>query len=190
MRHKIKSGDSLLKLAHQYHTTTDIISQVNELKGNVIRAGEYLVIPVALKSLDFYSLSQEQRLADRQSKHISGTYQVKHTVKSGDTMWDISRKYKVNMRSLAKWNGMAPTDMLRPGKELVVWLKGSKGTKTRADAVMRTLTYTVRGGDSLARIAQKFKVNVSDLVTWNQISTKKYLQPGQKLKIKVDVTRT
>ncbi|MBN28158.1 MAG: lytic transglycosylase [Alteromonadaceae bacterium] len=190
VRHKIKSGDSLLKLAHQYHTTTDIISQVNELKGNVIRAGEYLVIPVALKSLDFYSLSQEQRLADRQSKHKSGTYQVKHTVKSGDTMWDISRKYKVNMRSLAKWNGMAPTDMLRPGKELVVWLKGSKGTKTRADAVMRTLTYTVRGGDSLARIAQKFKVNVSDLVTWNQISTKKYLQPGQKLKIKVDVTRT
>ncbi|MGY0564255.1 MAG: LysM peptidoglycan-binding domain-containing protein, partial [Paraglaciecola chathamensis] len=56
--------------------------------------------------------------------------------------------------------------------------------------LMRTLIYTVRGGDSLARIAQKFKVNVSDLVTWNQISTKKYLQPGQKLKIKVDVTRT
>ncbi|QHJ09952.1 Membrane-bound lytic murein transglycosylase D [Paraglaciecola mesophila] len=189
VRHKIKSGDSLLKLAHQYHTTTEIISQVNELKGNMIRAGEYLVIPVALKSLDFYSLSQEQRLADRQSKHKSGTYQVKHKVKSGDTMWDLSRKYKVNMRSLAKWNGMAPTDMLRPGKELVVWLKGSE-SKTRADAVMRTLTYTVRGGDSLARIAQKFKVNVSDLLDWNQISAKNYLQPGQKLKIKVDVTRT
>lgn len=189
VRHKIKSGDSLLKLAHKYHTTTDIISQVNELKGNVIRVGEYLVIPVALKSLDFYSLSQEQRLADTQSKHKSGTYQVKHKVKNGDTMWDISRKYKVNMRSLAKWNGMAPTDMLRPGKELVVWLKGTD-TKKHSDAVMRTLTYTVRGGDSLARIAQKFKVNVSDLVAWNQISTQKYLQPGQKLKIKVDVTRT
>ncbi|GAC25626.1 membrane-bound lytic murein transglycosylase D [Paraglaciecola mesophila KMM 241] len=189
VRHKIKSGDSLLKLAHKYHTTTDIISQVNELKGNVIRAGEYLVIPVALKSMDFYSLSQDQRLADTQSKHKSGTYQVKHQVKSGDTMWDISRKYKVNMRSLAKWNGMAPTDTLRPGKELVVWLKGKDGKK-HSDAVIRTLTYTVRGGDSLARIAQKFKVNVSDLVAWNQISTQKYLQPGQKLKIKVDVTRT
>jgi membrane-bound lytic murein transglycosylase D len=189
VRHKIKSGDSLLKLAHQYHTTTDIISQVNELKSNVIRAGDYLVIPVALKSLDFYSLSQEQRLADTQAKHKSGTYQVKHTVKSGDTMWDLSRKYKVNMRSLAKWNGMAPTDMLRPGKELVIWLKGSE-PNSRADAVIRTLTYTVRGGDSLARIAQKFNVHVTDLVSWNQINANKYLQPGQKLKIKVDVTRT
>ena len=189
VRHKIKSGDSLLKLAHQYHTTPDIISQVNELKGNMIREGKYLVIPVALKSMDFYSLSQDQRLADTQSKHKSGTYQVKHKVKSGDTMWDISRKYKVNMRSLAKWNGMAPADTLRPGKELVIWLDG-KGKSQHSDAVMRTLTYTVRGGDSLARIADRFNVNVSDIQRWNQININKYLQPGQKLKIMVDVTRT
>ena len=55
---------------------------------------------------------------------------------------------------------------------------------------MRTLTYTVRNGDSLARIAGKFKVSVSDIQKWNQISQQKYLQPGQKLKILVDVTRT
>jgi membrane-bound lytic murein transglycosylase D len=55
---------------------------------------------------------------------------------------------------------------------------------------MRTLTYTVRNGDSLARIAGKFKVKVSDIQKWNQIKLKKYLQPGQKLKIFVDVTRT
>ena len=93
------------------------------------------------------------------------------------------------MRSLAKWNGMAPRDTLRPGKELVIWLDG-KGKKQHSDAVMRTLTYTVRGGDSLARIANKFKVNVSDIQRWNQINPEKYLQPGQKLKIMVDVTRT
>ena len=188
VRHKVKGGDSLLKLAKKYHTTTDIISKVNELKSNVIISGEYLIIPVALKSLESYSLSQEQRLAKTQSK-ISGAYKLDHTVKSGDTFWDLSREYKVNLRQLAKWNGMAPTDTLRPGKTLVVWVNNvSKGQ--RKDAVMRTLTYTVRNGDSLARIAGKFNVKVSDIQKWNQSKLKKYLQPGQKLKIFVDVTRT
>jgi membrane-bound lytic murein transglycosylase D len=188
VRHKVKGGDSLLKLAHQYHTTTDIISQVNELKSNMIRMGEHLVIPVALESLDFYSLSKDQRLVTTQSRK-NGAYQLKHTVKSGDTFWDLSREYKVNLRSLAKWNAMAPTDTLRPGKKLVIWVN-KVGSDQRKDAVMRTLTYTVRNGDSLARIASKFKVEIADLQRWNEINPQKYLQPGQKLKIFVDVTRT
>jgi membrane-bound lytic murein transglycosylase D len=188
VRHKVKSGDSLLKLASKYHTNTDIISKVNELKSNMIIAGNYLIIPVALKSLDSYSLSQDQRLAKTQSKK-SGAYKLNHTVKSGDTFWDLSREYKVNLRQLAKWNGMAPTDTLRPGKKLVVWVD-NVSKEQRKDAVMRTLTYTVRNGDSLARIAGKFNVKVSDIQKWNQAKLKKYIQPGQRLKIFVDVTRT
>lgn len=188
VRHKVKGGDSLLKLARQYHTTTDIISQVNELRSNMIIAGEHLIIPVALKSLNSYSLSQEQRLVKTQSKK-SGEYKLEHIVKDGDTFWDLSREYAVNLRQLAKWNGMAPTDILRPGKKLVIWVDDvSKGQ--RKSAVMRTLTYTVRNGDSLARIAGKFKVKISDIQKWNQSKLTKYLQPGQKLKIFVDVTRT
>jgi membrane-bound lytic murein transglycosylase D len=188
VRHKVKSGDSLLKLASKYHTNTDIISKVNELKSNMIIAGNYLIIPVALKSLDSYSLSQDQRLAKTQSKK-SGAYKLNHTVKSGDTFWDLSREYKVNLRQLAKWNGMAPADTLRPGKKLVVWVD-NVSKEQRKDAVMRTLTYTVRNGDSLARIAGKFNVKVSDIQKWNQAKLKKYIQPGQRLKIFVDVTRT
>ncbi|WP_158968553.1 LysM peptidoglycan-binding domain-containing protein [Paraglaciecola sp. L3A3] len=188
VRHKVRSGDSLLKLAAKYHTTADIIGDVNKIKGNMIRVGEHLIIPVALKSLDAYTLSQEQRLAKVQSAK-SGSSKLTHKVKSGDTFWDLSRKYKVNLRSLAKWNGMAPTDPLRPGKELVIWQKESSTTANQ-DSIMRTLTYTVRNGDSLARIASKFKVKVKDLEKWNQSKLKKYLQPGQKLKIYVDVTRT
>ncbi len=188
VRHKVKSGDSLLKLAKQYHTTVDVIQQVNDMRGNMIRAGDHLLVPVALKSLDKYSLSQEQRLAATQSrKH--GSYQLTHKVKSGDTMWDLSRKYKVNVRSLAKWNGMAPTDMLHPGKNLVIWVNQVSDSQ-RKNAVMRSLTYTVRSGDSLARIASKFKVKIGDIQRWNQINPNKYLQPGQKLKLYVDVTRT
>ncbi len=79
---------------------------------------------------------------------------------------------------------MAPGDMLHPGKSLVVWLEGKS-----ANGVTKQLTYTVRNGDSLSRIANKFNVKVADISKWNSLNTKRYLQPGQKLKLYVDVTR-
>jgi len=180
----VKSGDSLSKIAKQYHTTVKVLKRINELDSSMIRVGQAIMVPVALQELDSYTLSQEQRLASLQSG--SGSKQkVRHTVKSGDTLWDIARKYKISTKQLAKWNGMAPGDMLHPGKTLVIWQQG-----TPQNGVTKKLTYTVRNGDSLSRIASKFNVKVSDIGKWNSLNTKRYLQPGQKLKLYVDVTRS
>lgn len=187
VRHKVRAGDSLLKLAKEYHTTVDVIKSVNDMQGNMIRVGDHIMVPVALKKLDAYSLSEDQRLATTQNKK-RGSYRLTHEVKSGDTLWDISRKYDISTRSLAKWNGMAPTDPLMPGKTLVIWVNEASDEQKR-DAIMRTLTYTVKRGDSLARIAQKFNIRTSDITKWNNLNPKKYLQPGQKLTLHVDVTR-
>lgn len=187
VRHKVKSGDSLLKLAKEYHTTVDVIKSINDMQDNMIRIGDHLMVPVALKKLDAYTLSQDQRLASTQNQK-RGSYQLTHKVAAGDTLWDIGRKYKISTRSLAKWNGMAPTDPLMPGKTLVIWVDEASDEQKR-DAIMRTLTYTVKRGDSLARIAQKFNLRTSDITRWNNLNPKKYLQPGQKLTLHVDVTR-
>ncbi|WP_100642914.1 lytic transglycosylase [Alteromonas facilis] len=181
-RHEIKRGDSLLKIASQYHTTVDVIQQVNQLRGNVIRAGDHLLVPVAMRDLKDYSLSTEQRLAALQKRERSG-HQISHTIVSGDTFWDLSRKYDVSTKDLAKWNGMAPGDTLRLGLELVVWIDGP----ATAESITRKVTYTVRTGDSLSRIANKFNVRVSQLKQWNSLQKQKYLQPGQKLTVIVDV---
>lgn len=187
VRHKIERGDSLLKLAHEYHTTADIIKRVNDLDSNVIRIGDHVMVPVALKELDKYSLSQDQRLASTQNVK-RGEHKLTHEVKSGDTLWELAMKYKVSTRNLAKWNGIAPTDMLRPGQKLAIWLD-TVSEDQRPDSIMKTLTYTVKRGDSLSRIANKFNVRISDIAKWNDLSAKRYLQPGQKLKLIVDVTR-
>lgn len=188
IRYTVKSGDSLLKLAKKYHTSVDVIQHMNDISGNVIIAGDHLLIPVALKSLDEYSLSADQRLKATQSKR-HGQYKISHVVKSGDTFWDLSRTYKVNLRSLAKWNGMAPTDPLRPGKTLVIWQENTSTSKNK-NGVVRTVNYTVRRGDSFARIASKFNVRIKDIERWNQLNRNKYLQPGQRLKLFIDVTET
>jgi len=183
-RHKVKQGESLLVIAKRYHTTAQAIQQANNINGHIIRAGDHLLVPVATRDLDDYSLSADQRLASTQAQ-TRGAYKIEHTVVSGDTLWDISREYEVNLRSLASWNGMAPTDPLRPGKTLVVWLPQQQ----KASGLVRSVQYKVRAGDSLARIASRFNVSIQDIEKWNQISRSKYLQPGQQLKLLVDVTR-
>ncbi|MDH5435844.1 MAG: LysM peptidoglycan-binding domain-containing protein, partial [Gammaproteobacteria bacterium] len=168
----------------------------NHLRGNTIRAGNSLTIPVATKSLAFYNKSNDQRLKHVKSTARKGTKHT-HTVRSGDTIWDISRKYNVSSRRLAKWNGMAPRDTLKIGQKLVVW-SGSNKASTRKtswspaasnDATNRKITYRVRSGDSLSRIASKFRVSIPQLRSWNSLPKGKFLQPGQYLKLFIDVTK-
>jgi membrane-bound lytic murein transglycosylase D len=198
-RYNIKSGDSLIRIAKKFNTTPDLIKQVNQLRSNLIRENQKLLIPVASESKGYYNLSQHNRLKRKQGKisGSSGSKKLVHTVKAGDTMWDLSLAHKVGVRSLAKWNGMAPTDPIRPGQELLIWSrkdigKASPAIPTFRDKrqMIRKIGYRVRKGDSLARIANKFSVTIKDLVSWNKLNKKKYLQPGQKLTIYVDITNT
>ena len=180
-RYKIKSGDSLGIIAKRFHTTPSALRAVNDIKNNTIIAGRYLLIPISAKDPSKYLLSADQRLHKRQANGKG--QKVQYVVQSGDSFWKIAKQHKVTVASLAKWNGMAPRDPLKLGQKLVIW------QKTDSNTVTRTVNYTVRNGDSLAKIASKFKVSVNQLVQWNGLSKQKYLQPGQKLTLYVDVTK-
>jgi membrane-bound lytic murein transglycosylase D len=186
-RYQVKRGDSLITIAKKFHTTPDALKDANNLRKNMIRAGDQLLIPSAYKSLNSYSYSAGTRLAKLQNRaRGKNTGKIEYKVRSGDSFWEIARDHKVGIRELAKWNGMAPGDTLKQGQKLVIW--GQKKLRETRE-VIRKLTYTVRNGDSLARIASKFRVRVQDLIRWNrQKSKNKYLQPGQKLTLYVDVT--
>lgn len=192
-RYKIKSGDNLGKIAHQFNTEIAMIKQINNIKGDNIRAGKFLLIPIASKPLDNYILSKNQRIATTQNRKLSGKKHI-HIVKAGDTLWDLSQHYKVSTRSIAKSNSIAPSDTIKPGQKLVIWQKNVVKTSTNTQtllnkpAVIRNITYRVRKGDSFARIADKFNVRITDIERWNSINRDKYLQPGQKLKLSVNIT--
>ena len=188
-RHQIKRGETLVQIAQRYHTTVALLQKTNELKGHTIRVGDHLLIPVAQRELTAYTLSAPQRERARVETKVSqgaGTY----TVGSGDTLWEIARRHQLSVAQLARMNGMAPRDLLRPGRTLVVG-KGAKATTVSAHPVAprQKVHYTVRQGDSLARISQRFRVSVADLRSWNKLNTQAYLQPGQHLVLYVDVTR-
>ena len=189
-RYKIKRGDNLGEIATKFNTSIALIKQANNVNGTQIRAGKFLLIPVAAQSLDHYILSKNQRLAKKQNRQRSGI-KTTHIVKTGDTLWDLSQHYKVKSKSIAQWNGMAPIDYITPGQKLVIWQPGASikfsGVNVE-NAIMRNITYKVRRGDSFARIADKFNLLIKDIERWNSISRNNYLQPGQLLKLSVDVT--
>ncbi len=191
-RHQVVSGDSLIRIAKRYNTGVDVIRQVNGLRGNSIRAGDTLLIPTALANPEQYTLSAGQRLASRQ-KTGSGVREV-YRVQSGDSFWSIAQAHGVSVRKLAEWNGKARRDPIFPGEELVIWRAASITDTATLNTPMRSpmvrkLGYRVRSGDSLARIAGKFNITVEDIVGWNQqLQTKKYIHPGDRLTLFVDVT--
>ncbi|MCH8944678.1 MAG: LysM peptidoglycan-binding domain-containing protein [Proteobacteria bacterium] len=191
-RHKVKDDEAISQIAEQYHTTVASIRAANNLRGNTIRAGHYLMIPVATKPLSAYSKSADARLARTQNRKRSGS-KVEHIVARGESFWTISRRYNVTTRQVAAWNNMAPGDTLPVGRKLIVWTNSAvvatRTSPTQAlGSTTRKLRYTVRNGDSLYLIASRFRVSIGDLVRWNKIDRNKYLQPGQKLTMYVDVT--
>ncbi len=184
-RHKIKQGESLGHIARHYKTTIAVIKKANGLHSNQIRAGHFLLIPVASAAPENYPLSLTQRLATQQRQPHSGKKHI-YTVKPGDTWWDIAHAWQVSVRRLAKWNGKAPGDLLHPGQKLVIW---SQAVSTSKSKTLRTINYTVKSGDSLWTIARKFNVTVNDVKEWNSITSRTLLKPGQNLTIHVDVTQ-
>lgn len=191
-RHRIRQGETLGQIAEKYQTSVKLLQRVNNIRDKWIRAGNIIIIPVATKKLEHY-LSQDQRRLAKQHAPRRGT-KIQHTVQKGDTLWDLSRQYKVSVSEMASWNSMAPRDSLMPGQDLVIW--ASKATRASVkfavppiSQTQQRLQYKVRKGDSLARIAKKFRVTVANLRNWNTLPKGKYLQPGQRLTLYVDVTR-
>lgn len=190
--YRVKNGDSLIVIAHQFRTTPSVIRQINGLHTNMIRVGQHLLIPVASHDGKYYALSAAARLKATQERYASsGRTRVNYRVRHGDTLWDIARAHNVSVRKLAKWNGMAPTDPLMPGHKLVILKADTRlamaSTSPSRQEMIRKIGYRVHRGDSLSRIANRFNVDVADIVDWNSINPDNYLRPGESLVLYVDI---
>lgn len=186
-RHQVKAGETLGHLALAYQTTPAVLKKVNSLGNDMIRIGQSLMIPHAVKNLEDYPQTLDARRARTLNQPRDGQ-RHSHAVQSGDSLWSISRQYDVSTMELARWNAMAPGDTLRVGRELVIWTQSAASLVPTQNERIRHLTYTVRKGDSLSRISTRFRVTVPELLEWNNLSANKYLQPGQRLVMYVDVT--
>ena len=187
-RHQIETGDTLGTIAQRYATSIKALKQANGLRGTRIRAGHSLIVPVASRSLEDYTLSAEVRRVMRRVQPGEGRKRT-HVVRSGDSLWLISRRYGVTISRLAAWNGISRKAILRPGQRLVVWQhqpssgRSARKGKDTGPVTGSTGVYVVRRGDSLWTIAKRHRVTVTSLARWNNLNKRTALQPGQQLRV-------
>ena len=101
--HVVKSGENLSIIAKKYKCTVTDLKNWNNLKSTNLSIGQKLkVYPPAEGS----------------SSSSSGS--ITHTVKAGDNLWDISRKYGVSVEQIRKLNGLSSNAVLKIGQKLVI----------------------------------------------------------------------
>lgn len=150
----VKSGDSLWAIAKRYGITVDELKRANNLTSNTLSIGQKLTIP----SKETVTPSQDYTL---------------YTVKSGDNLYSIARRYGLTMNELIEYNNLGTT-LLSIGQVLKI---PTKQTITPSET-----TYIVKSGDSLYSIARKYNTTVNDLMKYNNL-TSNLLSIGQTLKI-------
>ncbi|RLA25322.1 MAG: lytic transglycosylase [Gammaproteobacteria bacterium] len=175
-RHKVKSGENLGIIARRYNTRVIAIRELNHLTNNNIRAGAHLLIPVAR--------NRANHTPFKQTKSAFTIHQSIYKVKAGDSLWGIARKLGLHSKDIARWNQIGLNNTLALGQSLVI-----KQAVKHANA-QQSIRYTVRSGDSLYAISEKFNVRVADLRKWNSATLGKYLKPGQTLTVKTSQPST
>lgn len=108
-----------------------------------------------------------------------------HVVKKGETLSTIARKYHVSVSQLKQWNNLK-SDRISIGQRLVVYSSGAPmaqaGNDKPVERSTTQITHTVKKGETLGKIAQKYKCTVTDLKRWNNLKSTT-IQVGQKLKV-------
>ncbi|HEV7606118.1 MAG TPA: LysM peptidoglycan-binding domain-containing protein [Steroidobacteraceae bacterium] len=183
--HKVKNGESVASIAKKYKTQAIVVRDMNSLEnGTPLIVGSELRVPTAVVNLPAKVMLAAARVDGGAGR--TGRRPSVHVVRGGDSLWRIAKKNRMDVATLARLNGMGPGDTLRAGQKLVLNTRApASGGRTASSGSARQVSYKVRSGDTLSRIAQVFGVTVSDLVNWNGISKQTTLRPGQKLTVNV-----
>ena len=114
-RYQARKRDSLKSLARRFGTSPAILAELNGLNSKSRITGKSLLIPVK-QTVDF---SHEGRTAS--SKAIAkGSYAKYYTVKSGDTLSSLSKRFNVSTKLLTAWNNMKTKVALKPGRRIII----------------------------------------------------------------------
>ena len=114
-------------------------------------------------------------------KEITNTGTVNYTIQSGDTLWEIARKYGTTVQEIASINNIQNPNLIYPGETIRILTNSTTtGEETRGTG---DIIYTVQRGNTLSEIAQAYNVTVNHIVELNNIQNPNLIYPGQKLRI-------
>jgi len=208
----MRPGDKLESIAPRFGMTVANLKAVNGIKGKIkINPGYTLLVAGkdGGESLNMAALPEQPRLPDADptpSKNANSSARY-HTVRKGDTLPAIAKKYGMTVAELKRTNALHG-NRLKPGSRIALAaapsalaatkdkpLAKNESKPVKADArpvqqakqdkkSPKITQYTIRPGDTLASIARQFRVATEDLMRWNKVNPKS-LKPGKTLTIQL-----
>lgn len=165
--HTVRAGQTLFSIAKQYDVSVDQIREWNNLGDNELRVGQTLIV----------GRSQPEDA-------------ISHTVQPQETLFSISKKYRVSITELKRWNNLE-TNSLKVGQELTVYPpdeQSATADTAQSSLVVNTPTrsntyYTVKSGDTLYEIARTHNMTLDELKTLNGL-TSNTIRVGQRLTVR------
>lgn len=197
-----KKGMTLAQIADQLDTTPARIAEHNQLhmhNGRLIK-DQVILAPInGEETPELSAASWQEAAADAEVPPTPDKPARYYTVKRGGQLIAVAKKFGVSVTNLKRWNKLKSTK-LKAGQRLVIRpaVRGesdvklasytnSKSAKAKGKAGKiksgSKTRYTVKRGDTLYSIANRFNVSVSEIKTWNKLRSLN-VQAGKKLTIK------
>ena len=117
------------------------------------------------------------------NRFVSGGGATSHTIRSGDTLERIARRYGVTIDQLCALNNISRTTTLRIGRSLIVNPTSSASSETAANDSAGAQYHTIKSGDTLGGIAQRYGVSIRKLCSLNNVTTRTTLNVGKTLRV-------
>ncbi|QED60133.1 LysM peptidoglycan-binding domain-containing protein [Enterococcus durans] len=193
----VKSGDSVWGISNSFGISMSQLIERNNIKNNFIYPGQKLTIKGGQTTGSSTNNSGNNTNSSGNSNTSAGTGQtsgVKYTVKSGDSVWKIANDHGISMNQLIEWNNIK-NNFVYPGQQLIVSNGGSSSSTTtntgnassssnNAGSTAASGTkYTVKSGDSVWSVSNKYGISMNQLIQWNNIKNN-FIYPGQQLIVK------
>jgi LysM repeat protein len=175
----VRTGDTLFGIALQYNTSVAAIMQANGItNANLIYVGQQLAIPSG-------------SAAPSSPPAQPGTGGVVYTVRTGDTLFGIARRYGVGLQILAQANGIVNPSLIYVGQQLTIPGVSDLPTEPTPSPTAQAPTptpepgegfyYTVQSGDTLLRIAARYQTTVALIAAANSLANPNWITVGQQL---------
>jgi membrane-bound lytic murein transglycosylase D len=187
VKYTVKSKDNLIDIADLFKVRVSDIRNWNNLPyTSTVRVGEELSIFVPKDKVEYYASIDKMGESEKNNLIFvnSGDSYVEHRIKSGESLSSIAARYSVSVAQLKEWNNLKSNSLVR-GKKLMIYsgdYKKSRNSTSIAGTNGRTSKYTVKKGESLGKIAEKFGVTISQLRKWNKLDSNK-INRGQVLAV-------
>ncbi len=192
----VQSGDSVWGISNKFGITMDQLIQWNNIQNNFIYPGQKLTIKGSQENGSSTNNSGNNTNSSGNAGTSNGgqTTGAKYTVQSGDSVWKISNDHGITMAQLIEWNNIK-NNFVYPGQQLIVSNGGSSNTgantgntsgsnssNSSSSNTASGTKYTVKAGDSVWSVSNKYGITMAQLIQWNNIQNN-FIYPGQQLTV-------